>query len=274
MSLNLQIIEEYSNSQQEFKVWELEDDATCIATLAGEYRNLRTQCAASISSVNVEGIGVVDTTQILSFLASRTIPLPRDGPFDVIMSDMGETMAYMVLEREYSTQFGYKSVRDRELIQQPGRGIDAVGVENDDTLTLLLGEVKVSGEDRNPPQVVDKNSDSISKSLIAHIKNHDETSRKMRDIARRSRDKVVAELLFAAAMYWDEKKWSHLHIICCGVLVRPRDKYKKEDFGLLKDKPELVAPARVRFLIVCVNSDLEETASEFYRLATAEEEVS
>lgn len=149
-----------------------------------------------------------------------------------------------------------------------------MGVENDDTLTLLLAEVKVSGEDRNPPQVVDKNNDSISKSLLAHIKNYDETSRKIWDMARRSMDKVVAELLFAAAMYWDEKKWSHLHVICCGVLVRPRGKYKEKDFGLLKDKPELVAPARVRFLIVCVNSDLEETASEFYRLAAAEEEAS
>jgi hypothetical protein len=274
LSLDLRIIGDYSTSNQEFKVWVLEDDATCIAALAGEYRNLRTECVPSIGAINVDGIGIVDTTQLRSFLASRTIPRPLDVPFDVIRSDMGETLAYMILEQEYSTRFGYKSVRDRELIQLSGRGIDAVGVENDDTLTLLLGEVKVSGEDRNPPQVVDRNNDSISKSLLAHIKNHDETSRKIWDMARRSRDTVFAELLFAAAIYWDEKKWSHLHVICCGVLVRPQDKHKEKDFGLLKDNPGHVAPARVRFLIICVNNDLEETVSEFYRLATAEEEVS
>lgn len=274
MALDLKISEDYSDAQQEFKVYGLEDAASCIVELAGEYRNLRAQCAVSINSVNVEGIGVVDTTRIRSLLASKTIPLPRGGYFDVIRSDMGETLAYIILEQKYNIQIGYKSVRDRELIQLPGRGIDVVGVEDNDTLVLLLGEVKVSDEGRHPPLVVDYKDDSISKSLIRHIKNHKETSRKIWDIARRTRDEVVQRLLFTAALYWDKQMWSYLRVVCCGVLLRSRDKYNEKDFGLLKDKPELVAPAKVRFLIVCVHGDLEETVSEFCRLATAAEEAS
>lgn len=274
MPLDLKITDDYSHAEHEFKVCGLVDHQACISALASEYRNLRTQSAASLDSVSLEGIGVVDTTRIRSVLASKTIPVLRGGPFDVIRSDMGETLAYVMLEQTYNTQIGYKSVRDRELIQLPGRGIDIVGVENSSFLVLLLGETKVSDEGRNPPRVVDDNEDSISKSLIKHMENHEETSRKIWDITRRVSDHIVWELFVSAALYWDCRMWSNLGIICCGVLIRPRDKYSEKDFGILKENPEFVDPAKMRFIIVCIDDDLEKTVSEFYRLAKTVEEVS
>lgn len=267
MSIALEVIEDLSDSSQEFKAFEIGDNAECIAALALEYRNLRTECSASLNSVNVEGIGIFDTTRIRSILASRVIPERQDGPFDVVRSDMGETLSYILLEQNYNTKIGYKSIRDRELVQQPGRGIDIVGVENNGNLTLILGEVKVSNEDRNPPRVVDSNEDSISNSLIGHIQNHEETSNKLWDVARRTQDPEVSTLLFTAAIYYDEKDWTNLHVICCGVLVRPRNKYNNSDFGLLIAEPDRVAPAKMRFLIACINCELDDFVSEFHQVA-------
>lgn len=142
-----------------------------------------------------------------------------------------------------------------------------MGVENNGTLRLLIGEVKVSDEDKNPPQVVDSNYDSISKKLREHIENHENTSTKLWDIARKTKNMPVNDLLFTAAIYWDYRKWSKLQVVCCGVLVRPRNKYDRKDFGLLKRDPTLVSPGKVRFLIVCSNNDLSQFHSDFCRLA-------
>lgn len=274
MALGLKIFEDYSDKGQEFKAWELVDNAKCLATLSNEYRTLRTACTTPINQVSVEGIGVVSTAQIKSYLESKTIPFRQKGSFDVVRSDMGETLTYIILEQNYSTQIGYKGIRSRELIQLTGRGIDVVGVENNGVLTLVLGEVKVSNQDRNPPDVVDKNRDSISKTLKAHIKNHQETSRKIWDIIRKTEDPSLKDLISAAAIYWDEKKWSFLHIICCGILVRPLSKYRNKDFGSLKDDPGLVSPGKVRFLIICINDDLDDFVSEFYRMVREKEGTS
>ena len=272
--LELEIFEDFSHNEQEFKAWKLVDSPTCLAHLSNEYRTLRTACKTPINQINVEGIGVVNTAQIKSYLESKTIPFRQEGPLDIIRSDMGETLAYILLEQNYNTQIGYKGVQSRELIQFTGRGIDVVGVENNGILTLLLGETKVSNQDRNPPDVVDRNRDSISKTLTEHIKNHQKTSRKIWDVIRKCEDPAIKDLLSAAAIYWDEKKWSFLRIICCGILVRPVNKYSSTDFGLLKGNPDLISPAKVRFLIVCVHDDLDNFVYEFYRMVMEKEGIS
>ena len=274
LMLELEIIEDFSDKEQEFKTWKLVDNTTCLATLSNEYRTLRTVCKTPLNQVNVEGIGVVNTTQIKSYLEPKTIPFRQKGSFDVVRSDIGETLAYILLEQNYGTQIGSKGVQNRELVQSVSRGIDVVGVENNGILTLVLGEAKVSNQDRNPPDVVDTNRDSISKTLRAHIKNHQETSRKIWDVIRKCENPVIKDLLLAAAIYWDEKMWSFLRIICCGILVRPLNKYSTKDFGLLKGDPGLLSPAKVRFLIVCVNDDLDNFVSEFYRMVIEKEDIS
>lgn len=261
-------MENDSNENHEYKTWELADNTTCITALAAEYRDLRTKCVIPITSVNVEGIGVVDTTTIISRLKSSTIPPRGRGSLDIVRSDMGETLAYVVLEQEYGTNIDHKLVVERELIGSPGRGIDVVGIENDGKLKLVFAEIKVSDE-KSPPQVVDKKKDSISKKLKEHINNQKVTIDKIWDIIRKTRDESFRDLLISATLYWEQENWSKLHIICCGILVRPQDKYRKEDFGKLKEKPKLVHPAAVRFLIICVPGDIEEMVNEFHRLAIA-----
>lgn len=182
---------------------------------------------------------------------------------------MGEVLAYMLLTQEYGTLIGYKSVRDRELIDLPGRGIDVIGVENGEKIRLILGEVKVSNAE-DSSNVVDYNDDAISKSLEKHIQQHGITSRKLWSIIPRTRDIHFREMLEVAALYWDHKMWTHLSVICSGILVRPEEKYKKEEFGKLIKEPKLVDPAKVRFLIICMQNDLEDLADQLHRLIGAE----
>jgi hypothetical protein len=77
--LELEIFEDFSHKEQEFKAWKLVDRTKCLAHLSNEYRTLRTACKTPINQVNVEGIGVVDTAQIKSYLESKTIPFRQEG---------------------------------------------------------------------------------------------------------------------------------------------------------------------------------------------------
>ncbi len=71
MSLELKIVNDHSFASQEFKVFEPEDYSTYITDLAKEYCSLRTECATTIDSINIEGIGVVNTDKIHSLVVGQ-----------------------------------------------------------------------------------------------------------------------------------------------------------------------------------------------------------
>src|SRR5207237_641083 len=77
--------------------------------------------------------------------------------------DFAETISYCLLADVFKTRFGYKSLRDRELVQLTGRGIDAIGIEVEENgdIRLVLGETKLSDEAKSPPAVVDKGDDCL-----------------------------------------------------------------------------------------------------------------
>jgi hypothetical protein len=218
----------------------------------------------------LDGIGIFDVSGIKKRLQEATIPLQGMGNFDVVRSDLGEVLAMMVLEQEYGTQFAYKSVRDREVCQLAGRGIDAIGIENAERLTLLIGEAKVSAESGSIPKVVDRSKDSLSKQLKGHMKAHTETGRKLWDIVRRTTDANLQSLFITAALYWEEKCWDKLAVVCCATLVRPKSLYKRRDFGSLWESPEQTSPASVRFLILCVQESIDNAVKKFYEAAMLE----
>ncbi len=263
MVIEFEKLDNFPNPPHEFSVWKLTLNTTNLNSLAEEYSDLRVGPLPS-RLLNFEGIDIVDISEVQTLLASRTIPERQQGNFDIIRSDMGETLGYVLLESNYNTLIGYKGVRERELVDRPGRGFDIIGVEDGQKLKLLFGEVKVSDEDRETPQVVDSSSDSISKTLKKHMQNHEETVKKTWDVARKTRDPVEQQRLLEAALYFDYKKWDKLEVVCCAVLVRSSRKYQEENFGELKQRPELVTPGNVRFLIVCFDCELYELVNQFY----------
>lgn len=270
-------IETLDASSHHYRAFAPVEGADWFGASAAEYVRLRTQCKMPVEPVSVDGITVLDVSKINERLKKTTVPprrtftTKRAMNFDVIRSDFGETLCYMLLEQEYQTRFGYQSVCDRELIQLPGRGIDAVGIEEGSPLTLVLGETKVSDEKTSPPKVVDTNDDSLKVQHTDHLSNPTVTAGKIWNLARHVIEINLRNLYFLAAFYLEEQSWEKLQIIACSVLVRPRQKYKQSDYGSFRKTPSDYTPANIRFLVICVPGDVEPVLADWYKRVQLEQ---
>lgn len=234
--------------------------------LASEYVRLRTACRVPLRPISVDGIGVVSIDAIKKRLHAATTPVRRADNFDVVRSDFGEVLCYAVLEQLYDVKLGYKSVRDRELIDSPGRGIDAIGIEDGSMLTLVLGETKVSDDKKSPPGVVDTADDGLAKQHKAHLRENDQTARKLWNTARHIEDTDLRDLHMAAALLIEEGEFDKIRIIGCSLLVRPDALCNAKDFGSFKKKPADYAPSQIRFLIVRLPEGVEAIVSRWHEL--------
>lgn len=242
--------------------------------LANKYRELRTEPVVPLSDIAVDGITVLKKSALEQVLARAVLPDRGTGKFSVARSDFGETISYCLLKDKYGTLFGYKSIRDRELIQLTGRGIDAIGVECPDgePLHLILGETKTSADPSSPPQVVDSNRDSLRAQHQAHLSELQNTCRKVWDAARRSRDKHTQDLLSVAALYLQEEQWQNLRVVAFSCLVRPRNLYKSTDYGSFLNSPTDFHPSKIRFTTFCVPfDDMEAVIDKWLELAQGNE---
>lgn len=251
-----------------YSVYGLDADYAWLNKLAEEYTNLRVETDHPLEDISLDGIAVVDLTSIRQRIRAATIPTRAAKPtnFDVVRSDFGETLCYLVLEDHHRTVFGYKSVRDRELTQSPGRGIDALGIEEnpDGTLTLVLSEVKVSDEAHSPPRVVDANEDSLRNQHLEHVGQLEKTVKKLYNVCRQSRKPEIQRLFIRAAFCLEDGRRDDVCLVACCLLVRPQSKYAETDFGTFKNSPQDFAPANVRFLVVCIPEDVETVITKWY----------
>jgi hypothetical protein len=261
--LQLETVANFDEGGHHFRVVRPQDEEAFLSELAEEYLLLRTATTCDVKDISIDGIGVVSAEAILERLKRATIPERGKGSFSVVRSDFGETLAYTLLTQEYGTRFGYKSVRDRELIQLPGRGIDAVGVERS-PLTLVFGETKVSAEAKSPPQVVDYGKDCLREQHRGHISEREATANKVFDLARKSVDPEVQDLLFAATLGFEGKEPIVLRIAASSTLVRPECHHTADDFGSFRASPTDFAPAMIRFWILRTDSPIEEIVDRWH----------
>lgn len=249
-------------SPHTYRVNEPEDLPAWINAVAAEYVALRTECLVSISSpLEIAGVGIVNIESIQKRLQQACVPesdLHRNQ-FSVTRSDLSEVAAYMTLEKDYSTEIGFKLTRDRELITLPGRGIDAIGIEKGDKLVVVLTEVKFSDENSapKPPGVVDRKKDSMRNQHKAHLKEREETIKKLFECARKAKDEELRNQYLRAAFYLDDERWDLMEVVSCCVLVRPKERYSDGDFGSFIDSPNDFKPANVRFIIISLPDNLD-----------------
>lgn len=184
-------------------------------------------------------------------------------------------LCYILLERDYATKFGMKSIYTRELRDRPGRGIDAIGIEVRDLLTLVLCEVKVSNDDSSPPGVVDQGEECLSKQHQHHLgKLNNDTKDKVWRVVQKTRDQETADLLTTAALCLEENRLDRLRIIACSILIRPQAKHKLTDFGSFKANPSQYSPAIIRFLVACIPDDVNVIIRKWYDIVQKKTEVS
>ncbi|WP_145997223.1 hypothetical protein [Pseudomonas guariconensis] len=245
-----------------FRVNEPEDLPTWINAVAAEYVALRTECAVSISSpLEIAGVGIVSIENLQKRLQKACVPEPdiHRKQFSVTRSDLSEVAAYMTLEKDYGTEIGYKLTRDRELIALPGRGIDAIGIEKSNKLVVVLTEVKFSDENSapKPPAVVDKKKDGMRNQHRAHLKEREETTNKLFECARKTKDEELRNQYLAAAFYLEEERWDLMEVVSCCVLVRPKERHSEGDFGSFYQSPTDFTPANVRFIVIALPDNID-----------------
>jgi hypothetical protein len=266
MGLLCTIEETLDSGGHEYRVLGPDTSSDWMRELAEEYVYLRTACARPLSEISVEGIGVLSTENLLKRLKKATIPVRRTDNFDVVRSDFGEVLSYLLLERHYGVKLGYKSVRDREITQSPGRGIDALGIEDGDQITLVLGETKVSDDKASPPGVVDKSEDCLSRQHVGHLSELEKTAKKLWDTARRVSDLELRQQYMTAAVLLENGLLDKIKIIGFCTLVRPKQHYTAADFGSFIKTPQKYDPAQIRFLIVRLADDLEDVIKKWYEI--------
>lgn len=263
LSLPVITVHNLDSAIDRYRVVEPDSAGLVLNILADEYMRLRSHCALPMQAVSVNGLSI-DASRLEARLRAATIPRRRLDNFDIIRSDLAEMLCYALLEDEYGTRFGYQGVCHRETTQLPGRGIDAVGIEDGDPLTLVLGEAKVSDEKRSPPRVVDTNDDSLRNQHRGHLRELEATASKVWNMSRHVMDMNLRDRFFVAASLLEFARWDKLRVVSACVLVRPKDKYTKADFGSFMQSPSDFRPAYIRYWVVSLPDGVEPTVTSWY----------
>lgn len=269
MDLILNTVNLLQDGKHYFVTLEPDGDAGWLSALAADYAVWRSQPVIPLQPAPVDGLTVVEVESIQARLREASIPKKGTGNFDIIRSDFGEIIAIKIMQARYGTRVAYAGLRDRELVQLPGRGPDVLGVEDreleTEPLRLAIVEVKVSAEAKCPPRVVEVGEDSLLAQHGAHVKDLRSTSKKLWHLARLCRDKETQKLVFRALLFLDSKRWDKVELIAGCVLVRPKCIHSPDDFGVFKTNPGKLAPAMVRFVAFQIPGEIDSTVREWNR---------
>jgi hypothetical protein len=245
----------------------LAKDPDLLDRLALEYVRLRTELRVPLTNVVVDGIEVVSEVGLKRLLVRATTPVRRPGPFDIVRADFGELLAYLALREMFGTRFGWLPLRDREVANQPARGMDLVGIEDDSEtgrITVIMHETKVSEEGASPPQVVDSGDDCLRAQHLAYIGDPELAARHILDAARRAEDEDVRDRLLLAGLYVQSDRRDRLRLIASSSLVRPLSVYRPSDYGSFRSTPQRYLPLPIRFLIICTDDAIAAVVTAWY----------
>lgn len=251
-----------------FLVIKLSYDSGWLEVLAGHYIEMRTRQQKILLEISDDDIPGFSKSYLQARIKEAAIPYPEHNQkrknFSIIRSDLGESLNYILLEQTYHTRFAVNLVEDRELVSAPGRGIDAIGIEEDtNLLRLVFSEVKVSNDKKSPPGVVDGSDDSMHHQHLGHIGNRKITADKIINAANKAKDPDTKALFLRAALLFEFEDNS-LQVIAHCFLVRPEACYTPADFGKFKNNPSAYTPANVRFAIACVPEDIDKVETSWY----------
>lgn len=189
---------------------------------------------------------------------------------DIYRSDLGELLMTYYFEEKIGQDKRYviplKNISSRELAQQPGRSLDAIGYRKDNgVFNILLGEAKVSEQKKTPPDVVHVTGDSIYKS---HKRYHDDLPmviRKLTDYCR----KLGAEdmVAFACAVLCMKTGQTDKYTLTFGcTLIRDFTCCGESDYGKMKTNVSEFKPHDVHFAVLSfTQKTISETVDLFYQ---------
>ncbi|MDN3584916.1 hypothetical protein [Mucilaginibacter flavus] len=188
---------------------------------------------------------------------------------DIYRSDLGELLLTYYFEDKLpeSERFiiPHKNITNRELAAQPGRGLDAVGYRIDnDRISLLVGEGKVSHQMKNPPDVVDYNKDSIYNTQTKFKNNKELLVNRLSDYSRNLTDEA-AEKIGLVLLLLDFGKESEFDLVFGCSLLRDVSCVKvNEDYGKFYTQQTDFDPHHITFCIMSLDKNVKDTIDLFY----------
>lgn len=191
---------------------------------------------------------------------------------DIYRSDLGELLMTYYFEEKLPEGERFiipiKNITFRERAELPGRGLDAIGYKqvSDTNVEILLGEAKVSGEQKSPPAVVDASKDSIYKAQLNHRNNIPTVIQRLSDYCRRLNNEQAKILGFVIVSL--EKGLNDNFSTTYGcTLIRDHTCVNEEtDFGKMKSDASEFEPGQIHFSILSFkNKKIDETVDLFYK---------
>lgn len=188
---------------------------------------------------------------------------------DIYRSDLGELLLTYYFEDKLpeSERFiiPHKNITNRELAAQPGRGLDAVGYRIDnDRISLLVGEGKVSHQTKNPPDVVDYTKDSIFNTQTKFKNNKELLINRLSDYSRSLTDEA-AEKIGLVLLLLDFGKESEFDLVFGCSLLRDVSCVKvNEDYGKFYTQQTDFDPHHITFCIMSLDKNIKDTIDLFY----------
>ncbi|MBR4265132.1 MAG: hypothetical protein IKQ46_03660 [Bacteroidales bacterium] len=189
---------------------------------------------------------------------------------DIFRSDLGELLMTYYFEEKLPDGERFviplKNISFRERSDMPGRGLDAIGYQLDDTsVKILLGEAKVSAAKENPPSVVDSNKDSLYATHKNYHENPPIVIQRLTEYCKRLNPKD-ASILGLAIILINNNESDRYSITYGCTLIRDYECVDEEkDFGKLKNNSVEFEPNSVHFSILSFsNKTIDETVDEFY----------
>lgn len=271
MSEYFKTVAEWDDGVHRFRVIEPAHDAW-LHDLATVYRELRTASRVPVEDLGLTGLEGFSIDDLKAALVETQVPTRSDGKqpkhLAVERSDIGELALALVGEMIHGYAYGYRSVRDRELVKLPGRGIDQIGVvevevaDGERGIILSLGEAKVSVDKKSPPAVVDGAKDCLRIQHLAHLSEKEASLSNVLHAARHAADQNTARSLYRAGMLWRNGS-DKLTLRSTSMLVRDRN-HAGTDFGSFRANPGDFDPGHIDFTILVIDTDnLESVVDDF-----------
>jgi hypothetical protein len=214
--------------------------------------------------------GVADVDEIRAAIAGvADAAVPEAGvrlaqpQLDMARNELGEVIAYDVLEKVCGGVLPAKRVRQKETPTLPSRGLDALALAENGQLALLASEVKSSDDDASPPGVVGAGDSSLHAQSLSLLGS---PGRLLVELnwafkhAEADRQAIVARAILLYTR-------GDLPIVIVPVLVRPARCHGNRDFGIFENDPGSLAPATVQFCVVRLSDELDDLAQAVYRQA-------
>lgn len=189
---------------------------------------------------------------------------------DIYRSDLGELLTTYYFEEKLDEKERYiipaKNISTRERYDMPGRGIDAIGyrIHEDGQTELLIAEAKVSGQQANPPSVVDRAEDSIYKSLKNYHDNLGTIQQRLVEYMKYlPKSEMMAILCFVIEI---ENGKTPSITYGCGLVRDYTCIDESRDFGKMKQNATEFEPGNIHFAIFSFTEEtIESTIDLFYQ---------